>query len=55
MKLNSECWDCECNEHYIHSAEDALCPLCGAERDEQPDARQNEIDEGTHFFVVEGR
>jgi len=36
-------WDCECEEHYIHPAYQDQCLVCGAYRDEQPDARVDEI------------
>ena len=48
--LNPNFWDCECDEHYIHPGKYKKCPKCGARRDEMPDSRQNEIDEGTHFY-----
>ncbi|MGH9158157.1 MAG: hypothetical protein ACRD1K_20495 [Acidimicrobiales bacterium] len=37
-------WDCECEERFIHSKGEALCEVCGARSDEQPDARVNEIE-----------
>jgi len=48
--LNSGYWDCECEEHYIHTGKYKKCRKCGARRDEMPDSRQSEIDEGTHFY-----
>lgn len=47
--LNSEYWDCECDDKYIQPNSREQCPICGAMRDEMPDSRQNEVDEGTHF------
>lgn len=48
--LNPDFWDCECDEHYIHTATQEACPICDARRDEMPDSRQSEIDEGTHLY-----
>jgi hypothetical protein len=36
-------WDCECMEAYIHPASQETCLACGAGRDEQPDARVEEV------------
>ncbi|MBN2115427.1 MAG: hypothetical protein JW730_02590 [Anaerolineales bacterium] len=36
-------WDCECEEHYIHPVYQDQCLLCGARREDQPDARVDEI------------
>ena len=36
-------WDCECREAYIHPALELDCPRCQAMRDEQPDARIQEV------------
>ena len=47
--LNPDYWDCECEKNYIHEAKQKRCRKCGSRRDEMPDSRQNEIDEGTHF------
>lgn len=49
MELNLNYWDCECEEHYIHRSIEESCPRCGMCRDEMPDSRQDEINEGTHF------
>ena len=49
-ELNSLYWDCECDDHYIHRSRYKRCRKCGALRDEMPDSRQNEIDEGIHFY-----
>jgi hypothetical protein len=40
-----EYWDCECDEDftYINPKKNMKCPRCGAERDESPDARINEV------------
>ena len=47
--LNTEHWDCECEEKYIHHNSVDQCDECGALRDESPDSRQSEVDEGIHF------
>ena len=47
--LSSEYWDCECDEQYIHHNSVAECRVCWARRDEMPDSRQSEVDEGAHF------
>lgn len=36
-------WDCECEEHYIHPVYQDQCLLCSARREDQPDARVDEI------------
>lgn len=38
-------WDCECHESYIHPRNESWCSRCGAKRDDQPDARINEVKE----------
>lgn len=49
IQTNENYWDCECEHNYIHSKREKECLICGAIENEQPDSRQNEIDEGTHF------
>ena len=49
-KLSNEYWDCECKEKYIHPNSMDICPVCGAVRDEMPDSRQDEVDQGTHIY-----
>jgi hypothetical protein len=34
-------WDCE--QDYIHPASQEACPACGAVREDQPDARVDEV------------
>ncbi len=41
---NPDFWDCECKKNYIHRKNIRHCFKCGANRDEQPDSRQDEID-----------
>ena len=36
-------WDCECEDDYIRPAFRNECPLCGSSREDQPDARVDEI------------
>ena len=47
--FNTEHWDCECEEMYIHHNSVDHCDECGALRDESPDSRQSEVDEESHF------
>gem|GEM_PF-6127242 len=47
--LNTEHWDCECEEKYIHCKSVDRCDECDALRGESPDSRQSEVDEGIHF------
>lgn len=51
-RLSERYWDCECDEEYIHRNSIAECPVCGARRNEMPDSRQSEVDQGTHFAEV---
>lgn len=58
IELDEKYWDCECEHHYIHAKADRLtCPVCGAEEENQPDSRVNEIQLArepgrTMFFVA---
>lgn len=36
-------WDCECESDYIHPASQDECLLCGARREDQPNARVDEV------------
>ena len=45
IHTNSAYWDCNCEEDYIHSIKERICLKCGAVSKDQPDSRQNEIDE----------
>ena len=47
--LNSDYWDCECDDKFIQSKATAECQLCGAQRYEMPDSRREEIDKGIYF------
>ena len=38
-----EYWDCECDKDYIHPAHELFCQMCGAFKDDQPDARVDEV------------
>ena len=43
---NPKYWDCECEEDYIHlKAKKQYCSNCNSLHFEQPDSRQNEIDD----------
>lgn len=41
--LTGRFWDCECEANYIHPKSTAICPRCGAVREERPDSRINEV------------
>lgn len=43
LQLTDKFWDCECEENYIHPYSEDTCPICGAERDTQPDSCVNEV------------
>ncbi len=45
IQTNPNYWDCECEADYIHPKGSVTCSKCGALEDEQPDSRQNEIDQ----------
>jgi len=40
---NENFWDCECEHNFIHPKSEASCNKCGAVREEQPDSRENEL------------
>lgn len=37
-------WDCECEARYINPKSRLRCIFCGAERENQPDSRANEME-----------
>jgi hypothetical protein len=41
---NKKYWDCLCESNYIHSKNVRWCLKCGADRDEQPDSIQSEVE-----------
>lgn len=43
VKTTNQYWDCECDQSFLHSANDTLCIVCMCERENQPDARVNEV------------
>jgi hypothetical protein len=48
IKTNDNYWDCECEDHYIHPKSNkkgkiSICIVCNTNEDEQPDARENEV------------
>lgn len=45
-------WDCECEENYIHPRNISRCGRCGAKRDDQPDARLDEVKEMLYHKAV---
>lgn len=36
-------WDCECEHNFIRPKTQNRCDICGAEAEEQPDSRVNEV------------
>ena len=38
-------WDCECKQDYIHPKAQATCDKCGADSDNSPDSRVEEVQE----------
>ena len=36
-------WDCECEMNFIHPKCVWQCSRCGADQDERPDSRMNEV------------
>jgi hypothetical protein len=36
-------WDCECDNNYIHRAEEQECQICNCKAEDQPDSRLPEI------------
>lgn len=51
IDLTPDYWDCECRENYIHKRAEARCDICWAVRNEQPDAR---VDEVIGFLNLQG-
>ena len=48
-------WDCECDIHYIHRKEEKSCPVCGAEKDNQPEySRYNELNNPYNWYHNRG-
>ena len=45
IETNPDYWDCECDEWYIWSKEVPFCLICGAHQEDQPDSRQDEVEE----------
>lgn len=43
--LNENYWDCECRFFYFKPSTDSYCEICGAEKVDQPNSRQEEIDQ----------
>lgn len=53
LTTNSDYWDCDCKEDYIHHREtEDHCFVCGKDEDEAPESRQDEIDANTKNFTV---
>ena len=44
ITLNYNYWDCECEDNYIHSNDEDTCNKCNAEKEEQPNSRQCEVE-----------
>lgn len=41
--LTNQYWDCECEKNFIRPIECPKCPLCGSEKEDQPDSRIEEV------------
>ncbi|NPV00038.1 MAG: hypothetical protein HPY53_01535 [Brevinematales bacterium] len=48
--LDTEFWDCECPDHYIHPVKDEICPKCGATQEESPSSRALEVANPENHF-----
>lgn len=46
VKTTEDYWDCDCERNFIHPKSCKSCPVCGAEKDEHPDSRVNEVKAG---------
>ena len=44
VKTDDNYWDCECRIDYIHHISQKKCPLCGADEEDCPPSRVNEIE-----------
>ena len=53
-QLSSDYWDCQCEENFIQPNAIEKCPHCEACRDEMPDSRQYEVEQGKMFNKVCG-
>jgi hypothetical protein len=40
---NLDYWDCECETDYIHHVQCERCWRCGAEKEESPSSREEEV------------
>lgn len=45
ITLSENHWDCECEKNYIHSVEVLHCPICGSDKEDQPNSRIEEMKE----------
>lgn len=44
LPLTDGCWDCECEESYIHAnIRESECPICHAKAEEAPDSHVHEV------------
>ena len=50
-EFNSNYWDCECKQDFIHNKEVLQCDKCGTIREDQPDSRAQEV----KFYLKKGR
>lgn len=44
MELNLDYWDCECENCWIHPIAQARCETCGADQEDWPSSRENEVE-----------
>jgi hypothetical protein len=43
VACNLNFWDCECQANYIHPVSETKCQRCGAEYENMPPAREDEV------------
>ena len=44
ITTNKNFWDCECEIAYIHPKTTCTCTKCGANKEDQPDSRADELE-----------
>ncbi len=53
IALTRNFWDCVCDENYHRKESEDFCSVCGAEREERPDARVIELSDDNLAAVSE--
>lgn len=49
VQTTPDYWDCDCAAEYIHPVASPQCGVCGALREEQPEARLDELYKGDNM------